>query len=132
MRDVASANSQAEEIDALLKWQALLSVDHRTGDNISHDIKTRQTFVYSFKPKQTSDKAYAGTLDDNGDSVDFNTSVYGQTFTDLYMHVLQLCAYAFYNIAPIPQRQKLVTPCSACDLAESYRLAGEETETEDE
>lgn len=125
IREVAQAPSQAKEIDVLLKWKSLLSVDHRTGDRIYHDIKRTNSFAYSFAPKQMDVKPYAGSLDNEGEAVIFYTSVYDYTWSDLYMEVLQLCAYAFYHIAPMTRQETLVTPCSACDLAESYRLADE-------
>lgn len=132
VREVAQAETQAEEIDTLLKWKSLLTTDHRDGERISHDIRSTKDRIYYYEPKQTG-KAYAGFLDDAGAPTTWKSTAYGQTLYDLYMEVLQLVAYAFYHIAPMPRRDLMITPCSACDLAESYRLADEhEDEDEDE
>lgn len=131
IREVAQAKNQAEEIDTLLKWKTLLTTDHRGGERISHDIRSTKDRIYYFTPKQYG-KAYAGSLDDAGAETTWKSTAYGQTLYDLYMEVLQLVAYAFYRIAPMTRQDLMVTPCSACDLAESYRLADEHDDEDDE
>lgn len=131
VRDVAQAQSQAEEIDTLLKWKAYLTTDHRSAEYINHDMKPTQSIVYTWKQEQT-DKPYAGSLTDEGDVAPFYNKAYGQTMHDLYMEVLQLVAYAFYHIAPIPSREPVVIPVSACDASDYWKYQRATTGDDDE
>lgn len=120
VREVAQAQTQTEEIDTLLKWKTVLTIDHKTGDRIDHDIKPMQSIVYQYIPKQDG-KPYAGGLNEDGDADAFKVNAYGQTLHDLYMEVLQAVAYAFYKIQPQEKPQAVVVPISACDASDFWK-----------
>lgn len=121
---IATAPTQEGEIDILLHFLRRSSRDYRHFDEdrgdfefINHDIKDTRDVAYYYQ-SETSDKPYAGSLDEDGAVNQFNAKAYGRTLRDLYMHVIQLIAYRFYNIAPMPPEPKVIVPVSACDVDE--------------
>ena len=87
---------------------------------------------YSFKYDDRSAGTYCGTYKTVGYKGRLDTvPYYKDKLIDKFHNMLSLVFYNNFDL-PIDFRPKAPTPCSACDLAESYWLTGEETDTEDE
>ena len=124
--DVAKANSQEQEVDALLSWYDILThdvihgvIDTKTGElaRYDHDTKHPQTYIYSWdehEERGLHTTSYAGGLDETGAEQNIKSAVYNTTFADLYAEVIQLVAYTHYNIKRMYHNEHVVVPVSAC------------------
>ena len=103
--------------DIVEHWNYIEDPDSKKGYSDKYDVRVAGTYygkktVQGYKGEPTKEDFYT------------------ESILDKFHKFISLVYYTVFDL-PIDYRPKAPTPCSACDLAESYWLAGEETDEND-